>query len=93
MIVIESKETVIRRGQYIVSVNGFKDRLKFINYIKNKYKLNLRKDVKSMASSKFPFVVDFGRKEFWVCESITCLAMAQQSGLIISEEQFRNRVL
>jgi len=46
-----------------------------------------------MINSKFPFVVDFKRKDFWVCESITCCACAAQNGLIISFEEFIKKTL
>lgn len=81
------------RYQYIVSIDVEKNRYDFINYIKKNYKLKFRFDDEYMINSKFPFVVDFKRKDFWVCESITCCACAAQNGLIISFEEFIKKTL
>ena len=81
------------RYQYIVSIAGKKNRYDFINYIKTNYKLKFRFTEDYMAESHFPFIVDFNKKDFWVCESITCCACAAQNGMIISFEQFKELML
>ena len=74
--------------QYIVQINGLKERKDFYNYIKKNYKLKIHNSKYHMIISKFPFVVDFIEKDFWVCESITCCACAQQANKILSKEKF-----
>lgn len=77
------------RYQYIVNISGVNARLSFIKYIKMNFKLKFRFEEGYMANSKFPFVIDFKKKDFWVCESITCCACAAQNNLILTFEQFK----
>lgn len=82
-----------KRYQYIVSIAGKENRYNFIKYINSNYKLKQRFTVDYMVESRFPFVVDFKKKDFWVCESITCCACAAQNGMIISFEQFKEMMI
>ena len=77
------------KEQYIVNIHGINKRYDFIKYIRSNFKLKFRFNDNYMANSKFPFVVDFKRKDFWVCESITCCAIASQNNRIITEENFK----
>ena len=45
-----------------------------------------------MCRSKFPFVVDLKKKILYVCESITCCALASQNKRIISVKDFKEGV-
>ena len=76
------------KKQYIVQVHGLKEREEFYNYIVNNYKLKQYFPKEYMIHSLFPFVVDFSKKDFWVCESITCCACAAQNHLILTKEEF-----
>ena len=78
------------RKQYIVTVKGPNNRKEFIEYIINNYKrIKVLENINDMINSTFPFVVDLKRKELWVCDSITCLAQASSSGLIINKDDFK----
>ena len=63
------------------------DFYKKTNYI-SFYQLKINMTKYHMIHSKYPFVVDFSKKDFWVCESITCCACAQQANKILSKEKF-----
>ena len=76
------------KKQYIVQIEGLKERKDFYNYIKKNYQLKINMTKYHMIHSKYPFVVDFSKKDFWVCESITCCACAQQANKILSKEKF-----
>ena len=81
------------KKQYIVAESNPKEREAFYDYITNNYKLKITYPYtrKAFISSKFPFIVDFKEKTFWVCESITCLACASQNKRIISVNEFKKR--
>ncbi len=76
--------------QFIVFENDINKRKDFYDYINNRYNLDICypyiKDY--FIKSKYPFVVDFTENKFWICESITCLACASQSGKIITINNF-----
>ena len=74
--------------QYMVQIKGIKERKDFYNYIKEKYNIKIHNSKYHMILSKYPFVVDFKKKDFWVCESITCCACAQEAHKIITKEKF-----
>ena len=78
----------MEKKQYIVQIHGLWERNAFYSYIINKYKLNTYYSREYMIKSSFPFVVDLCTNEFWVCESITCLACAAQNNNTISDEKF-----
>ena len=83
----------MKRKQYIVQEHGYYERAAFYDYVHKKYKLKdmfFNKDY--MASSNFPFVVDFIEKYLTVVESITVCACAAQSKRIISVEDFKKEV-
>lgn len=77
--------------QFIVQERDYLKRRNFYEYITKKYILKVRMEKEEMVDNKFPFVVDFDDKTFWVCESITCCAMASQSKKIISIEEFKKK--
>ena len=81
------------KKQYIISIPNKKKREQFISIIKQKYKLKFLLEEEYMINSNFPFIVDFKKKYFWVCESITCCSCAAQKGLILSFEQFKDIML
>ena len=83
----------MKKNQYIISIPEKNKRKQFINIIKNNYKLKFMLNTKYMINSKYPFVVDFKKNNFWVCESITCCSCAASKGLIISFEQFKDMML
>ena len=78
------------KKQFIVFENDINKRKDFYDYINNRYNLDICypyiKDY--FIKSKYPFVVDFTENKFWICESITCLACASQSGKIITINNF-----
>ena len=77
-------------NQYIVNVKT-EEREEFISYLK---KLNLKGKYKNkeIINSKFPIVIDFNEKIYYLLESITCCAMASQSGKMISKDEFINSI-
>jgi len=75
--------------QYIVNESNIEKREYFYNYIVNNYKLKIIDSKKYMINNKYPFVVDFNEKNFWICSSITCLACASRNNQIISVEEFK----
>ena len=74
--------------QYIVNESNIEKREYFYNYIVNNYKLKNMDYKANMINSKYPFVVDFDKKIFWICSSITCLACASQNNQIILIDEF-----
>ena len=78
------------KNQYIVAEKDKIEREKFYDYISNKYNLKMSYPYAKgkFITSNFPFVVDFKENTFWICESITCLACASQSGKIITIDEF-----
>ena len=77
----------MEKKQYMISVPKEK-REEFYNYIVNNYSLKQHFTKEEMINSPFPFVVDLKRKDFWICNSITCCAMASQNHKIIPLEEF-----
>ena len=82
----------MKRTQYIIKESNVEERKKFYNYIISKYNFEVWNNEDVYYYSKFPFVVDFKEKKFWVCESITCCAAAQQGGVIISIGEFKKTI-
>ena len=84
----------MKRTQFNVQESDKVKRKEFYEYIKKTYKLKnwypYRKS--KFISSNFPFVVDFKEKMFWVCESITCCAMAAQQHVIFTIDEFKEMV-
>lgn len=78
--------------QYIVNESNIDKRKEFYNYIMNNYKIKNMDYKDNMINNKYPFVVDFDEKIFWICNSITCLACASQNKQIISIEEFKKRI-
>ena len=79
-----------KRTQFIIKESNNKKRKEFYDYIIKKYNykiVNYTKD--EMINSNFPFVVDHKEKVFWICKSISCLAIAAQNGLIITIDEFK----
>lgn len=76
--------------QYIVSEAGTTKRKTFYDYIMANYDLTIGypHEEKRFVNNKFPFVVDLKRKEFWVCESITCCAAAKSNHAIYTIDEF-----
>ena len=79
-----------KRTQYIIRESDKVKRREFYDYIMNKYNYKVIHHTKEeMINSIFPFVVYHKDKTFWVCESITCCAAAQQNGVIITIDEFK----
>lgn len=81
----------MKKEQYMVHDSDIFNRNAFYEYIINKYNLLVRMERDEMVGSKFPFVVDFKDKSFWVCESVTCCACAAQKKKILTIEQFKEK--
>lgn len=79
------------KKQYIVSVNGKKNRLDFYEYIITNYDIKDLID-EELLDGNFPFVVDFKENIFWICNSVTCCACAAQNKQIINVKEFRNMI-
>ena len=79
--------------QYIVSESNILKRAYFYDYIINNYSLKILYpfEKEKFINSNFPFIVDLKRNEFWICESITCLACAASNKRIITIEKFKRR--
>ena len=77
--------------QFIISESDILKRNDFYNYITNNYSLKILYPFKKdkFINNIFPFIVDLKRKEFWICESITCLACAASNNKIITIEKFK----
>ena len=82
----------MKKKQYIVQISGINNREYFFEYINDNYKLKNYFTKDYMIHSKFPFVIDFKDKSFWVCESITCCACAAQNNKILSFFQFQKKI-
>jgi len=79
--------------QYFVQIKGYYERAAFYDYIHKRFKVKdifFNKD--KMASSNFPFVIDFEKNFLTVVESITVCACAAQNKRIISEDEFKKEV-
>jgi len=76
------------KKQYMIQEKDKQKRSDFIDYMNNHFHLKNHYTKEEMISSNYPFVVDFKKKNFWICESITCCALAQQSHKIISIKEF-----
>jgi hypothetical protein len=79
-------------GQYIVKVKRSR-RKEFAKFIIDTYKLKPEKDLDKLIDTTFPFVIDFAIKKLWICNSISSLACASSHGLIITEEEFKEKCL
>lgn len=81
------------KRQYIVSEHGYLNRCLFYKYVHDNYKIkDVYYDKEYMCRSKFPFVVDLKKKILYVCESITCCALASQNKRIIIVKDFKEGV-
>ena len=81
------------RTQFIIREGNKNKRREFYDYIMNKYSYKIiHHDKEHIINSKFPFVVDHKEKVFWVYESITCCAMAQQNEVIITIDKFKKDI-
>ncbi len=79
----------VKKEQYMVHDSDLFNRNAFYEYIVNTYaNLKVRMDRDKMVNNKFPFVIDFKDKSFWVCESVTCCACAAQKKKILTIERF-----
>ncbi len=78
------------RKQFIVTESDKSKREEFYYYIISKYKLDIcyPYDKNRFIESNFPFVIDFKENSIWICNSITSLACASQSGKIITIDDF-----
>ena len=81
----------MKKEQYMVQESNISKRKAFYEYIKKKYKLKRHMTKHRMVYNSFPFVIDFKKMDFWVCESITCCACAAQNKRIISIEDFKKK--
>ncbi len=78
--------------QYIVQSNNIEERRNFYNYlVNNGYKPIENFKQQNFINNKFPFVIEHD-KTFWICESITCCAVASACGAIISVDEYFNIV-
>ena len=82
------------RTQFIVNENDIVKRGHFYDYITNNYKFRISYPFKREMFQKirFPFVIDYKDKSFWVCRSVTCCACAAQAGIIQSIEEFKKTI-
>ena len=78
----------MKKEQYMIQVSGIDKREYFYELIDSNYKLKKYFTKDYMIHSKFPFIVDFKDKSFWVCESITCCACAAQKKKILTPSEF-----
>ena len=79
-----------KRTQIIIRESNIDKRKEFYDYIINKYNYKVvNYSREEMINSNFPFVVDHKEKVFWICKSISCLAIAVQNGLIITIDEFK----
>ena len=81
----------MKKEQYMVHDSDIFNRNAFYEYIINKYNLLVRMERDKMIGSKFPFVVDFKDKSFWVCESVTCCACTAQKKKILTIDEFKEK--
>ena len=81
------------RTQFIVRESDLVKREDFYNYIINSYELNIwyPYEKAKFVNNKFPFVIDFKEKSFWICESITCCACAAQAKVMFTIDQFKEK--
>ena len=78
------------RTQFIIRESNIDKRKEFYDYIINKYNYRIVDfNREEMINSNLPFVVDHKDKVFWICKSISCLAIAVQNGLIITIDEFK----
>ncbi len=84
----------MKRTQFNVQESDKEKRKEFYEYIKKNYKLKIRYPYfkRKFINSDFPFVVDFKEKDFWICDSITCCAMAAQNHVIFTIDEFKEMV-
>ena len=82
----------MKKIQYMVQESNKKKREEFYHYILDHYSLKTHDSKEEMINSHFPFVVDFKKQDFWICNSITCCAIASTKGRIISIEDFISMV-
>ena len=80
------------RTQYMIKEGNKEKRKEFFEYIKKTYKLRIGYPYlkKKFINSPFPFVVDFQDNRFWVCESITCCALATTNKLLFTIDEFKS---
>ena len=80
------------RTQFTVNESDLKKREEFYNYIMKTYKLKRWYPFlkRKFIHNKFPFVVDFKDKSFWICESITCCAAAASRHAIFTIDEFKD---
>ncbi len=81
------------RTQFIVNESDIVKRGHFYDYITNKYKFSISYPFtrENFQKSRFPFVIDYKIKKFFIVESITCCACAQQANIIITIDEFLKR--
>ena len=78
------------KKQFIVEESDMQKREKFYDYIINTYDFDILYPYtkERFVSSHFPFIVDFKKNQFWVCESVTCCAAAATCKAIITINEF-----
>ena len=81
------------RTQFIVRESDLVKREDFYNNIINFYELNIwyPYEKAKFVNNKFPFVIDFKEKSFWICESITCCACAAQAKVMFTIDEFKEK--
>lgn len=79
------------KNQFIIQEQDINKRKYFYSYIQAKYKLKNNIKNNMIDNTKYPIVIDFNEKSFWLCTSITCCACLYQNNKIISIKDFKER--
>ena len=81
------------RTQFIVNESDIVKRGHFYDYITNNYKFTVSYPFTREMFQKigFPFVIDYKEHRFWICDSVSCCACAQQANIIITIDEFLKR--
>ena len=79
------------RTQFRIQEHDPKKREEFFDYITSKYdfKIWYPYEKERFINNKFPFIVDFKEKSFWISELVTANAIASQHKLIMTIEEFK----
>jgi len=78
--------------EYVVSESNIEKRKAFYNYIIEHSDIkDLIYDDKEIENG-FPFVIDFDKNIFYICNSIICCSCAAQNHKIIDIDTFKSKV-
>ena len=82
----------MKKERYIVEEKNIKYRKEFYNFIVDTFELKVCGSQEQFVNNIFPFVVDFKTKRFWVCDSIAILKLAEENDLVITIDEFMDRI-